>query len=182
MRTFLRVAEVGSFSAVAQQLGVARSVVTRQVAALEAHLGAKLLARSTRRLSLTSAGTAYLEKCRVILNLVEAAETDVAAERAVARGKLRIGLPAMAKIFSTTSDQHSTVQETETDFIYTIHRCPVCWGRSGLDKPVCFIAVGLLQEALKWVSGGSEFRVNESKCIAMGDDVCEFRIQKTPIS
>ena len=93
MRTFLRVAEVGSFSAVAQQLGVARSVVTRQVAALEAHLGAKLMARSTRRLSLTSAGTAYLEKCRVILNLVEAAETDVAAERAVARGKLRIGLP-----------------------------------------------------------------------------------------
>jgi DNA-binding transcriptional LysR family regulator len=93
MRTFLRVAEVGSFSAVAQQLGVARSVVTRQVAALEAHLGAKILARSTRRLSLTSAGTAYLEKCRVILNLVEAAETDVAAERAVARGKLRIGLP-----------------------------------------------------------------------------------------
>lgn len=93
MRTFVRVAEVGSFSAVAQQLGVARSVVTRQVAALEAHLGAKLMARSTRRLSLTSAGTAYLEKCRVILNLVDTAETDVAAERAVARGKLRIGLP-----------------------------------------------------------------------------------------
>ena len=93
MRTFVRVAEVGSFSAVAQQLGVARSVVTRQVAALEAHLGAKLMARSTRRLSLTSAGTAYLEKCRVILNLVEVAETDVAEDRAVARGKLRIGLP-----------------------------------------------------------------------------------------
>jgi DNA-binding transcriptional LysR family regulator len=75
---FVRVAELGSFSAVAQQLGVARSVVTRQIAALEAHLGVKLMVRSTRRLSLTSAGTAYLEKCRVILNLVEAAETDVA--------------------------------------------------------------------------------------------------------
>jgi len=90
---FLRVAETGSFSAVAQQLGVARSVVTRQVAALEAQLGAKLMIRSTRRLALTSAGTAYLEKCRVILNLLDAAETDVAQERAIARGNIRIGLP-----------------------------------------------------------------------------------------
>lgn len=93
MRMFVRVAELGSFSALAQQLGVARSVVTRQVAALEAHLGAKLMVRSTRRLSLTSAGTAYLEKCRVILNLVETAETDIAEDRATARGNIRIGLP-----------------------------------------------------------------------------------------
>ena len=48
MHLFVRVAELGSFSAVAQQMGVARSVVvTRQVAALEAHLGSKLMARST---------------------------------------------------------------------------------------------------------------------------------------
>jgi DNA-binding transcriptional LysR family regulator len=93
MRLFVRVAELGSFAAVARQLGVARSIVTRQVAALEAHLGAKLMVRSTRQLSLTSAGTAYLEKCRVILNLVDAAETGVAEERAVARGNIRIGLP-----------------------------------------------------------------------------------------
>lgn len=96
--------------------------------------------------------------------------------------KMRIGTPAMAKIFSQVSDQYSTVAENESSFIYTIHRCPVCWGRSNLDKPVCYIAVGLLQEGLKWLSGGSEFRVNESKCIAMGDPVCEFIIQKTPIS
>ena len=96
--------------------------------------------------------------------------------------KLRIGIPAMARIFSQVSDQHSTVSEVENDFIYTIHRCPVCWGRSGLDKPVCYIAVGLLQEGLKWLSGGNEFRVNETKCVAMGETVCEFYIQKTPIS
>ena len=93
MRTFVRVAELGSFSALAHQLGVARSVVTRQVAALEARLGTRLMVRSTRKLSLTSAGTAYLEKCRVILNLVEAAETDVAEARATVRGSIRIGLP-----------------------------------------------------------------------------------------
>jgi DNA-binding transcriptional LysR family regulator len=93
MRVFVRVAELGSFSAVAQQLGLARSVVTRQIAALEGHLGVKLMVRSTRRLALTSAGTAYLEKCRVILNLVEAAEADVAEERLTLRGNIRIGLP-----------------------------------------------------------------------------------------
>lgn len=93
MRVFVRVAERGSFSAVAQQLGLARSMVTRQVAALETHLGVKLLARSTRRLSLTSAGTAYLEKCRVILNLVESAETDLAQERQIPRGPIRMSIP-----------------------------------------------------------------------------------------
>lgn len=93
METFVRVVEQGSFSAAARQAGVARSVVTRQVAALEKHLGAKLLNRTTRRLSLTSAGTRYLEKCRVILNLAEAAESDLAEERAELRGRIRIGLP-----------------------------------------------------------------------------------------
>lgn len=93
MQVFVRVAELGSFSAVAQQLGIARSVVTRQVAALEVHLGCKLMVRSTRRLTLTSAGSAYLEKCRVILNLVDAAETDIAAERRTPRGPIRIALP-----------------------------------------------------------------------------------------
>jgi predicted hydrocarbon binding protein len=96
--------------------------------------------------------------------------------------KLRIGVPAMAKIFSQMSDQISTVEELDDEFVYTIHRCPVCWGRHGSDKPVCFIAVGLLQEGLKWVSGGNEFRVNESKCVACGDENCEFIIQKTPVS
>jgi hypothetical protein len=107
---------------------------------------------------------------------------DLAFKVLPLQAKLRIGLPAMARIFSQTSDQYSTVVEQEREFIYTIHRCPVCWGRKGLDKPVCFVATGLLQEGVKWVSGGLEFRVNESHCIAMGDDVCDFVIQKEPIS
>jgi DNA-binding transcriptional LysR family regulator len=93
MRLFVRVAEQGSFAAVAQQLGVARSIVTRKVAGLEAQLGVKLIARSTRRLSLTSAGAGYLEKCREILNLVEAAATEIADDRHVPRGSIRISLP-----------------------------------------------------------------------------------------
>ena len=51
------------------------------------------MTRSTRSLSLTSAGAAYLEKCRVILNLVDAAEADVAQDKAEPRGRIRLGLP-----------------------------------------------------------------------------------------
>ena len=93
MRLFVRVAELGSFSAVAQQLNVARSVVTRQVAGLEAHLGTMLIARSTRRLSLTSAGASYLEKCREILGLVAAAEAGLSEETQAPRGHIRVTLP-----------------------------------------------------------------------------------------
>ncbi|MCL7461318.1 LysR family transcriptional regulator [Pseudomonas sp. NW5] len=93
MALFVRVAELGSFAAAASQLGVARSVVTRQIAALEAHLGSKLMVRSTRRLTLTTAGSTYLEKCRTILALVEEAESGVMEARQEPSGPLRISLP-----------------------------------------------------------------------------------------
>jgi len=105
---------------------------------------------------------------------------DMAFKVLPLQAKIRIGIPAMARIFSQISDQLSTVEERENEYIYTIHRCPVCWGRAS-DNPVCFIAIGLLQGGLIWVSGGNEFRINESKCIAVGDEVCEFIIQKNPI-
>lgn len=93
MHLFVSVAELGSFTAAAAQLGVARSVVTRQIAALEEHLGVKLMVRSTRRLMLTSAGNAYLDKCRVILDLVETAEAEAMEESLAPRGQLRLGVP-----------------------------------------------------------------------------------------
>jgi hypothetical protein len=107
---------------------------------------------------------------------------DMAFKVLPLQAKLRIGIPAEAKIFSQISDQLSSVEEKDDVLVYTVHKCSECYQRSGMDKPVCFIAVGLLQESLKWVSGGNEFRVNESKCVAMGDQVCEFIIQKEPIS
>lgn len=107
---------------------------------------------------------------------------DLAFKVLPLQAKMRIGVPVMAKIFSQISDQYSTVEEKSTEFIYTIHRCPQCWGRKELDKPVCFTGVGLLQEGLKWISGGSEFRVQEAKCMAMGDDKCIYIIQKAPVS
>jgi DNA-binding transcriptional LysR family regulator len=93
MQTFVRVAEAGSFTAVADQMAVARSAVTRQIAALEGHLGVKLMARSTRRLSLTSEGATYLEQCREILDRIDAAEGDLAGEGQTLRGIIRTTVP-----------------------------------------------------------------------------------------
>ncbi|MEJ2706577.1 MAG: 4-vinyl reductase [Anaerolineales bacterium] len=135
--------------------------------------------RGGRGLALRAGRAAFADALRNFGALAGAG--DLAFKVLPLHAKMRIGLPAMAKIFSQISDQHTTVYEREHDFIYTIHRCPVCWGRHDSDKPVCFVATGLLQEGLKWLSGGNEFRVNESRCVAMGDEVCEFVIQKMPI-
>jgi predicted hydrocarbon binding protein len=94
--------------------------------------------------------------------------------------KLKIGIPAMAKVFSTMSDQKSTVEETATEFIYTMKPCPVCYGRKS-EKPMCHAGAGLLQEGLKWLSGGQEFKVYETKCLGCGDDGCVLVVQKEPI-
>ncbi len=137
MSVFVRVAELGSFSAVAKQLDVARSVVTRQVAALEAHLGVKLIARSTRSLTLTSAGTAYLERCREILNLVEAAETGLAAERQAPRGTLRISLPlsfGLRHLAPLLLDFNVTYPEVTTELDFTDRRVNLV--EQGLDLAI----------------------------------------------
>jgi predicted hydrocarbon binding protein len=98
------------------------------------------------------------------------------------QSKLRIGLDAFVKMFMQLTDQQTSIEEKDREFIWTIHKCPCCWNRGNADKPVCYVATGLLQESLKWVSGGNEFRVQETKCIAVGDEICEFQILKEPIS
>lgn len=96
--------------------------------------------------------------------------------------KLKVGLGAIARIFTDLSDQHSSVEEKAHEFLYLVHRNSVCWGRSGEEKPACFMMVGILQEALNRISGGHEFRVDEAECLAAGGIVCRFVIQKDPIS
>ncbi|TVR22032.1 MAG: 4-vinyl reductase [Anaerolineaceae bacterium] len=106
---------------------------------------------------------------------------DLAFKVLPLNAKLKIGVPAMANIFNQFSDQISNVYEEGTDrIIYTLERCPICWGRK-TDKPVCYVAQGLLQEGLRWVSGGSEFKVDMSDCIAKGDEMGRLIIYKEPI-
>jgi len=98
------------------------------------------------------------------------------------QSKLRIGLNALAQIFAQLTDQRTGVEERGGDFIWTIYKCPYCWGRHGEPQPVCYTATGLLQECLRWLSGVREFRVQESACIAMGDEACTFLIHQEPMS
>ena len=90
MKTFVRVVERGSFSAVAKELGATQSAVSKQVAALEARLGAKLLVRSTRAIALTRAGEAFFPEARRLAEEVEAAEAKARANERTLEGVLKV--------------------------------------------------------------------------------------------
>jgi predicted hydrocarbon binding protein len=94
--------------------------------------------------------------------------------------KLKVGLKAMAESFNKFSDQRSEVVEEADYFNYFIHVCPMCWNYKS-DKPVCYGAVGILQEGLRWVSGGKDFRVEAVQCKAMGSESGCFHIYKEPL-
>lgn len=90
MRVFTAVVDAGSFAAAADKLDLSRGMTSRYVAQVEAHLGVRLLNRTTRRLSLTEAGSDYYQRAVQVLALAEEAERAVTQEAAVARGTLRI--------------------------------------------------------------------------------------------
>ena len=93
METFVRVVEAGSISAAAEQLGVAKSAVSKRLSDLEARLGVQLLVRTTRRLHLTDAGNAFLAQTRDILSALDTAESAALGSRGQLQGKLRIASP-----------------------------------------------------------------------------------------
>jgi DNA-binding transcriptional LysR family regulator len=90
MRVFARVVDQGSFASAAREMNLSPAVVTRLVADLEEHLGARLINRTTRRLALTDTGELYLERVRHILTEVEEAEALATAATAEPRGHLRV--------------------------------------------------------------------------------------------
>lgn len=135
--------------------------------------------RGGRGLALRSGRAAFAQGLSEFGSVVGASE--LAFKVIPMQTKVKVGLKAMAETFSKFSDQKSDVTEGEDYFIYTIYRCPVCWGRKS-DKPICYGAVGILQEGLRWVSGGKDFKVEESLCHAVGDENCVFHIFKEPLN
>lgn len=93
MRVFARVADEGSFAAASRALDLAPAVVTRVVAELEEHLGARLMNRTTRRLALTEVGEDYLLRVRQILADIGEAEVLVGNATSQPRGHLRVLVP-----------------------------------------------------------------------------------------
>lgn len=94
--------------------------------------------------------------------------------------KMKVGIEVFAEMFNKFSDQVVRLGEDESHFIWTIERCPVCWGRR-TSEPCCYLAVGILQEGAIWVSGGKNFSVEETTCIAKGDATCTILIGKRPL-
>ena len=92
-RIFVAVADAGSLSAGARRLGLPLATVSRKLAALESHLDARLLARTTRRIALTEAGRRYLDAGRRVLLDMEEAERAVAGAHGVPRGRLGMSAP-----------------------------------------------------------------------------------------
>jgi len=94
--------------------------------------------------------------------------------------KVSAGARVFAELFNNFTDQRVRVEEDNGKLLWHIDRCPLCWERKSQD-PVCHLAVGLLQEALYWLSGGKIFDVEEQTCIAAGDAACTIVIDQSPI-
>lgn len=94
--------------------------------------------------------------------------------------KVDAGAKAFAELFNAFTDQKVRVEEEDGKLLWHIERCPLCWERSSQD-PICQLAVGVLQEALYWLSGGKVFDVEEVTCIAAGDEMCTIVIDQSPI-
>ena len=115
LETFVAVATRGSLTAAAQVEGVAPAIIGRRIDALEARLGVKLLLRTTRRISLTDEGSAFLEDCQRLLAELQNAEASVSAGGVKASGHLRITAPAgfgrrhIAPLIPGFLDQHPEV-------------------------------------------------------------------------
>ena len=93
MRLFLRVTELGSLSAAATDLGLARGAGSAIVAELERHLGVQLLERTTRKIRLTEEGQIYAGRARAILADVDELEDEIGGAERRPHGRLRIQMP-----------------------------------------------------------------------------------------
>lgn len=132
-RVFVAIAERGSLTAAAELLGMSRAMVTRHLAEMEAWAGARLFHRSTRRVSLSSAGEATLERCRALLTL--ASQMPLAGEESA--GQLR----GILRIACAPSLAHATLATAVARFL---RRHP----EAAVDLQVGYKAVNLVEERI----------------------------------
>jgi len=95
MRSFVRVADLHSFTRAADALGLSRAVVSTHVADLEKHLRCQLFHRTTRRVGLTSDGAEYLARCQRVLAELDAADEALRRTRLSVQGRLRVDVPVV---------------------------------------------------------------------------------------
>lgn len=119
MRSFIRVVETGSFSAVAKEQNTNQATISKRIAALEDKLGTRLLVRGSRNHTLTETGKTYFERVTNILVAIEEAETEASSLTATPKGHLRVTLPTMfgsMYIAPVISEFLATYPEISLDF------------------------------------------------------------------
>lgn len=94
--------------------------------------------------------------------------------------KISIATRQFAGILNDSHHNKVKLEENAGSFFFHIEECPICRDRHA-DAPICHLAVGVLQEALYWISGGKHFHIEETECIAKGDQVCTLVILKQPL-
>jgi DNA-binding transcriptional LysR family regulator len=99
LRTFLRVADTGSFSAAALDLGLTQPAISRQVSSLEEHYSTRLFHRSTNALSLTVEGERMIPMAQKVIDAVESLGETASPEGAIASGKVKVSLPAALGLY-----------------------------------------------------------------------------------
>lgn len=90
-------------------------------------------------------------------------------------------LETLTDFFNQNTDMVVSLKESEQRIHWQVEQCPWCWDRRG-SEPLCQFAVGMLQEALYWVSGGKFYNVVEETCIAQGDPACLIAIDRAPLT
>ena len=96
MRAFVRVVEAGTFTRAADLLDVPKPTVTKQIQQLEAHLRAKLLNRTTRRVTVTMDGAAYYERALRVLSEIDELDASMTLSQARPSGRLRVDVQRLA--------------------------------------------------------------------------------------
>jgi predicted hydrocarbon binding protein len=180
LRTILDLAGLSRYADTYPPDNLQKEVDFAEISAIGQALETMYGPRGGRGLALKAGRATFPDTLRQFGALVGVA--DLTSSVLPLQAKLRIGLNAFAQIFDQLTDQKTGVEERGGDFIWTIYKCPYCWGRHGEQQPVCYTATGLLQESLRWLSGVREFRVQETACIAMGDQACSFLIHQEPMS
>ena len=117
---FVRLAELGSFTRVAEQTNVSKSMISKEISRLESNLGARLLHRSTRNVQLTHVGQGYLQRARQIIAMTKDADSFVQDLQHNLRGKLKINAP-MALGITDLSTLFTDFMQTYPDMELDIH-------------------------------------------------------------
>lgn len=95
--------------------------------------------------------------------------------------RIGLGLQFFAKFFNQVSDQQVVVEESDSEWLWRITICPMCYGKK-MDSPMCYLAVGVLQGALEnFADPNAHYRVTPTQCIAMGAEEGQISIDKDSV-